>query len=86
MIWRKVRHGVANRSALASINVRSMPDSRARTSRSTRLVLKSTWAAMIVVCPNLGRSPVTLSIRSKPVANRTSVASAITISGTITLM
>ncbi len=63
-----------------------MPDSRARTSRSTRLVLNSTWAAMIVVWPNLSLTPVADSITSNPVANRTSVASAMTISGTITLM
>ena len=48
VIWRNVRHGVANRSALASMSDRSMPDSRARTSSSTRLRLNSTCAAMIV--------------------------------------
>ena len=34
VIWRNVRHGVANRSALASTSERSIPDSRARTSSS----------------------------------------------------
>ena len=48
VIWRKVRQGVANRSALASVSDRSMPDRRARTSSSTRLRLNNTCAAMIV--------------------------------------
>ena len=49
-------------------------------------MLNSTWAAMMVGCPNRNLIPNADSITSKPVANRTSVASAMTISGTMTLM
>ncbi len=57
VIWRNVRHGVANRSAEASTRVRSMPVSRARTSSRTRLVLNSMCAAMIVMWPNRSLNP-----------------------------
>ena len=86
VIWRKVRHGVANRSALASTSVRSIPDRRARTSSRTRLVLNRTWAAMIVSRPNWSLTPNHELIASKLVANRISVARAMTISGTMMLM
>ena len=72
-----------------------MPDRRARTSSRTRLVLNRTWALMTVLCPNVNlntlvpppwmatRSGLT---RSKAVAKKTSVARAMTISGTMMLM
>ncbi len=66
-----------------------MPDSRARTSNSTRLMLNSDSAPTIVWNPKPSSIPVALvRIPSRPIvlAKNTSVASAITSSGTMTLM
>jgi hypothetical protein len=49
-------------------------------------MLNSTCAAMIVGCPKLSLMPNTDSRTSNPVAKRTSVERAMTISGTMMLM